>query len=452
MKYFDLDVCQLRYFGGNTNAWGGWCRPLDDMDFRRRPWVEDSGWPFSASELAPYYQSAHTLCQIPVPEYDPEETVKSLDKKHARVLPFDRSKLETTIYRFSPPTRFGQVYREELAKAGNIQCILHANVLNINVIPTAARVTDVAVGSLAGNRFTVSASCFVLAAGGIENSRLLLLSNDVVANGLGNQHDLVGRYFMEHPHTKRVLLSPRRSNAAALYGLRFRQRGVSARLSLPDSAQEQLEVLNYSGNIHPIYFCHNSSGWLSFRKLVLSLDPSRACDPYVRFPPYGKRGLSSDQFSQIVRQIDRVTIAALLQLVQPNQLISGFVLESKSEQAPNPNSRVTLQHERDAFGLNRVQLDWRMLPIDRRTLLLSENLIDGELKDSASANSRRSMALKLRTGRQTSRAAGIKSGQRAHIPTHAAGWSMPAAKSTGCPICSSRAVRFFLRPARRRRP
>jgi choline dehydrogenase-like flavoprotein len=380
LKYFDLDVCQLRYFGGNTNGWGGWCRPFDAIDFRERPWVSDSGWPFPRAVLEPYYQHAHAVCEIDTPEYDPAKTVRSIGNGRLRLLPFDPAKLEATIYRFSPPTRFGRTYRQEIADARNITCILNTNVLKISLSDNARRVTDVAVGCLSGNRFTVSASYFVLAAGGIENCRLLLLSNDVVAKGIGNECDLVGRYFMEHPHTKRALITTTDHDSLSLYGLKYRHRAVSARLSLPAAAQRALEVLNYSGNIHPIYHAHESAGWLAFRKLVLSLDRSRACDPFVRFPPYGRKGLSFDQVVQIARRFDQVTVAALLQLFQPSWLISAYVLESKSEQAPNPNSRVTLQHDRDAFGLNRVQLEWRMLPIDRRTRVQGETLIHEELR------------------------------------------------------------------------
>src|SRR6185312_9849353 len=121
LPYFDLDVCQIRYFGGNTNAWGGWCRPLDPIDFRRRPWVPESGWPIGAAEIG-----------------DPR----------ARLVPFDPTQLEASIYRFSAPTRFGQVYREALRQAGNIRCYLNANVLRIMTSPEARSVTHVLVGCL----------------------------------------------------------------------------------------------------------------------------------------------------------------------------------------------------------------------------------------------------------------------------------------------------------------
>lgn len=379
LPYFDLDVCQIRYFGGNTNAWGGWCRPLDAIDFAARPWVENSGWPISSAALQPYYRQAHALCELRSDDYHPARAVAEIGQPRARLVDFDPGLVETSIYRFSAPTRFGQVYRETLRRAANVRCFLHANVAKIATTEDGSAVTHLDVGCLSGTRFQVRAKHFVLAAGGIENTRLLLLSNDVIPGGLGNQNDLLGRYFMEHPHTKRRLIATRRTMPSALYGLSFRDQAISARLALPVALQERERLLNYSGNIHPVYFAHETAGWLAFRKFVLSISRSRRTDPYIRFPPYGPKGLSLGQLADIMRQLDKVTVAAVLQLFQPNRFISGYVLESKSEQAPNPDSRVVLDHARDAFGLNRVKLDWRMLPIDRHTVIRAEEIIEGEL-------------------------------------------------------------------------
>lgn len=378
--YFDLDVCQIRYFGGNTNAWGGWCRPLDAIDLEPRAWVIDSGWPFPLAALDPYYRAAHAVCQLPTMDYNAQSWCERLGRRDARHLSFDPRKLEPSVYQFSPPTRFGRAYRAVVGRAANVRCLLNANVLKIRTTEDARSVTHLDVGTLAGNRFVVTAPLFVLAAGGIENARLLLLSNEVMAAGLGNHNDLVGRYFMEHPHTKRHLLSTRRAAPVALYGLRFHDQGVSVRLDLPPAVQEREALLHYSANIHPVYQGHGSNGWLAFRKLVLSLAPSRRTDPYVRFPPYGRKGLSVHQFWDVVREFDQVTIAAFLQLLQPEKLIAGYVLESKPEQAPNRDSRIMLGQERDAFGLNRVRLDWRMLPIDLHTLRRGEEIIGEELQ------------------------------------------------------------------------
>jgi choline dehydrogenase-like flavoprotein len=380
LPYFDLDLCQIRYFGGNTNGWGGWCRPLDPIDMESRPWLELGAWPFRPEALASFYSKAFEACQLPTSDFDAESWCRRIGHARATLVPFDPVKLVPSLYQFSPPTRFGEVYRGSVAKAANVTCVVNANALAIKTDRDARRVTHIEAGTLGGNRFRVSARCFVLAAGGIENARLLLLSNDVTSAGLGNGRDLVGRYFMEHPHTKRALLTGRKSLPLALYGLRFHDQGVSVRLDLPAELQRREGLLHYSANIHPVYRGHDTQAWLAFRKLVLSLSRARHGDPYVRFPPYGRKGLSLREMLDIARRFDQVTIAAFLQLFQPDRMISGWVLESKSEQAPNPLSRVTLQRERDAFGLNRVQLDWRMLPIDRQTVLRGEEIVDQELR------------------------------------------------------------------------
>ena len=46
--------------------------------------------------------------------------------------------------------------------------------------------------------FTVRAQAYCLCAGGIENARLLLNFRSQAPKGIGNDHDLVGRYFNEH--------------------------------------------------------------------------------------------------------------------------------------------------------------------------------------------------------------------------------------------------------------
>ncbi len=380
LPYFDLDVCQLRYLGGSTNAWGGWSRPLDPIDFEPRPWIEPSGWPFAMSTLAPFYRQAHEICQVPSDDYDPERAMAELRHPRAKLLPFDPALLETTIYRFSPPTRFGQVYRESLRRADGLRCYLNANVLAIKTDASARTVTRLVVGAMSGVRFEVAAKHYVLAAGGVENTRLLLLSDDVAAAGLGNQHDLVGRFFMEHPHTKRELIVPARRLASGIYGEKFHGRAIVARMSLPDALMRSERLLNYSANLHAVYFGQDTQGWLALRKAILSLSRARRSDPYVRLPPYGRKGLSRRQVVDMLKRFDQVAVAGVLRLFQPNRFIKGFVLESKPEQAPNRNSRITLDDARDAFGLRRVKVDWRMLPIDRRTVVRGEEIIDAELR------------------------------------------------------------------------
>ncbi len=379
LPHCPLDVCQLRYLGGNTNAWGGWCRPLEAIDFEQRPWVDASGWPFPVTELAAYYRRAHAICQSR-DDYTLTGAVAELRHPRAEPLAFDPSKLETVIYRFSPPTRFGQEYRQQLKKEPSLRCLLHANVLGIKPDASVCTVARLLAGTHGGVRFEVAARRYVLAAGGIENARLLLLSDDVAAGGLGNRYDLVGRFYMDHPHTKRRLIVPSRRLRSGLYGELFRGRRIMARIALPHEMQRRERLLGYSANLHPTYFGHDSPGWAALRDIALSLSRSRRSDPFHRQPPYARKGLTAQQWIDMARHPARTAAAGMLRILKPNRFINAFMLESKPEQAPNPASRVMLDEGLDAFGLRRIKVDWRTLPIDRRTAVRGEQIVDEELQ------------------------------------------------------------------------
>ncbi|MES2932307.1 MAG: FAD-dependent oxidoreductase, partial [Pseudomonadota bacterium] len=199
LPYIFSDGCRSRFFGGSSNCWGGWCRPLDPWDFEKRDWIPNSGWPFGLDELTPYYNRAHKLLKLGPQNFDPAFWESSIGRSDVKRIPFLSGKVRDTISQFSPPVRFGKLYRKELAQSQRIRIFLHANVSNILTDRPASKVTKVQVLTLNGRSISVSAKLFVLATGGIENARLLLASNSVQPAGLGNGNDLVGRYFMDHP-------------------------------------------------------------------------------------------------------------------------------------------------------------------------------------------------------------------------------------------------------------
>ena len=189
---------RLRYFGGSSNHWGGLCRTLHRIDLERRDWLPDSGWPFAFDELQRYYDAASAIVEVSPARFSDRVYWQEKTGEHLREMPSGR--MDLAFIQFSPPTRFGQRYGEELKAAPNIDVLLNANVTNIGANQDGQSVQRLDIATLNGLRHRVDAKAFVLATGGLENPRLLLLSNAVLPAGLGNQHDLVGRYFMEHPH------------------------------------------------------------------------------------------------------------------------------------------------------------------------------------------------------------------------------------------------------------
>jgi len=167
LPYYDLDVCRLRYFGGTTNHWEGRCRPLDPIDFEARPWVPHSGWPITKATLDPFYARAHEICQLGPYRYDPADWLQPGES----ALAFDPARITTNLWQFSPPTRFGETYRQALAMAPDVEVLLHADVVDIATNEAGAEVDRLQVATLSGRRFGVRARAYVLACGGIENAR-----------------------------------------------------------------------------------------------------------------------------------------------------------------------------------------------------------------------------------------------------------------------------------------
>jgi choline dehydrogenase-like flavoprotein len=337
LPYFPLDANRQRSFGGSTNLWAGWCRPLDAIDFTPRAWVPQSGWPIAAQELASYYQRAHDLCEL--------EPCAADAGDWQRALPTER--VVGKRYRLSPPTRFGQKFREPLDRARNVRILLHANAMRLDSNDTARLITRLCGGCLSGSRFSVKARHYVLAAGAVENARLLLVSNAVQASGLGNQHDAVGRYFMEHIHFPAATLALADAGAVRSHDTRR----MVTRLALSAATQAEHQVLNHSAMLAPIHWYDRLVQPIA-RRVARRVHPLRdrlpaAFDPGVRATRRAAR---------------------------------HWRLHLTIEQAPHRDSRVILGTEHDALAMPRVRLEWRTTALDQRVAARLPQLIGQELE------------------------------------------------------------------------
>ena len=348
-----LMATRLRYFGGTTNHWAGWCVPLDEVDFEVRPWVEHSGWPFSKSELLPYYQRALKILGIHDFDYD---VAKKATRERPQILR-GSSRIETHILHRSAPTRFGQAYREDFRNASTVDVYLHANLVDIRCAPNGQSVTSLKIKCLNGTSFEVRAKKFVLATGGIENARLLLSSNSVCSAGIGNENDLVGRFFMEHLEMQSIgqliLSSPNTSmDFYQRFVDPFFRHVVYGVLCVPDETQREENLLNCSlyfsepMHPHPGLNRHERKDWgliESLKHIVSEFD------------------LPDPQFND-----------------RRDSCYFG-VFKCRSEQSPNPLSRVTLIDEKDPLGLPRVRLDWRLREQDRKSVERTVEILAEEL-------------------------------------------------------------------------
>ncbi len=351
--YPPLDTARLRFFGGSTNHWDGNCTPLDALDFENRDWVDYSGWPISRSDVDPFYARAQPYCQLGPYRYDPAYWAPLAG---GPALPLPPEKATTNIAQLSPPTRFGEVYRDDIGRAANVTAVLHANVLEI--VPRsddASRIGHVRVAVLKGAAFTVTGRHFVLAMGGIENPRQLLLSNTSAPAGLGNQNDLVGRFFMEHPVVDGATFQPSRKDLnLKLYGETvFGERALTAFLQVSDAALRRHKLTNMRAPLDPTTRYRASVGVEAFDELADELRGGPA--PMSNWL----------DVKEVIEDFDMVLEAGARKLLHRHLFASAeddvcFTMDTMVEQTPNPASRVTLAEERDVFGQRRVRLDWQI--------------------------------------------------------------------------------------------
>ncbi len=386
LNYQFADGCRARFLGGSSNCWGGWSRPLDAWDFEQRDWIPYSGWPFGLSHLEPYYRRTHEVLKLGPNNFDPSYWEKAIARPDVRRIPLKSGKVRDTISQFSPPVRFGKTYRPELRNARYVRVFLYANVTQIIPDPLAGRIKEVTVQTLTGKQMRVAARIFILATGGIENARLLLASNRVVPAGLGNQHDLVGRFFMEHP---RLLSGDIHFSHAwsrnKLYDIKYHYMNsavaaqgvhIAAQLALTPETLEKERLLNAR-----ICFCSEFPGEGSQGAQALF----RCKQALLSKDQPGWR-LRDDVLTMVKEPLNTFAYG-FTRLFHPRAMIKKVSFQVIIEPAPNPDSRVSLSSiQKDALGMPRVEVDWRLDTQVRRTADRSLALIASELRQTGIAH------------------------------------------------------------------
>jgi len=378
IPYTFADGSRSRFLGGSSNCWGGWCAPFDEIDFAKRDWVENSGWPFELNEMVPYYKTAHQLLKLGPFNYDPEFWVKAINHKDVNRMVFPNGRVRDVVSQFSPPAKFGTLYRDELESAKDIRVFLHANVTSINSDEYGTAIKSVKVTTLKGNSFSINATQFVLATGGIENVRLLLTSDDVHKKGLGNEHDLVGRYFMDHP---RVIIGnvtfTEKWYHDRFYDVKynFHQSFVSAKgvclaghLALTPEIQAKEKVLNARVCFDSHFLGEAHTGAVSLRRYK---------DAILKKNTEGFRPVK-DLLSIVTNPLP-VSSFVLTRFVRPRFLIQHTKISVIIEQEPRFDNYITLSNEKDKLGMRRVKVNWQPGKLEQRTFDKTLRIIADEL-------------------------------------------------------------------------
>ncbi|MBB2964905.1 GMC oxidoreductase [Methylobacterium sp. R2-1] len=387
----ELTSYRVRAVGGTSRIWGGRVIPFDPIDFEERAWVPGSGWPFGFETLRPYYERAMQALEAGRYAYSPETALPGGRRELAPGI--DGPHLTTTIERFSKPTNVWRRHGRALTQAPDVHLVLNATVTAMRLRPDARTVSHLEVRGPDGTERRVRARATVLALGALETARLLLASNDVRTAGIGNEHDHVGRNYMSHLCTTAGTLTFAGRGTDIAYDYERDADGiyVRRRLWLNEEAQRTFGLLNTTFRTHlpdagnPDHGNAILSAMFLFKSFVLI--------EYAR--KFSERRADAGSYlrhcANILRQPRRiarfggnwVTGRILADRKIPSVVLGSddnrYVLEFHAEQAPNPDSRVTLSDRRDRLGMPQLKVDWRLSALDIDSIKRSYHVLASEL-------------------------------------------------------------------------
>ncbi len=350
--YYPNKASRLHYFGGASMHWGGMCAVFDDIDFEKRDWVANSGWPIKREDIAAFYPQAHEILDLGVYEWDAKYWLEN--DTDLKPLPLNEKIIWNKMWHFSPPTRFGTKYRKDIIEASNIHLYTYAHATDITATENVNTITQITVRNYAGKAHTVKAKYFIMASCAIQNSRLLLANNKQAPKGLGNDNDLVGRYFMEHPEIKSGELWLDKVTPLKFYEQTHNK--VRAELAMSPDIQRKLKTLNATVSLMPLELSKKS---LPAVTVYQQEDPRKSMDTLIKYSTLDKRNFLQRMFSK--------------------SIFGSYGLFTRTEQEPNPNSRVMLSNEKDEFGMPRADLHWQLSPLDKKTVFEINKLIGEEV-------------------------------------------------------------------------
>lgn len=383
-EFESLLMYRRKVLGGASSIWGGRCVPFDPIDFKYREWIPYSGWPIQYDEVDRWYSKAAYYCEIGDSSFSAKD---SFGPHYQFIDGLDVSMLSTdSIERFSPPTNFAKRWLPTFQAEPNFRLITDSTCVHLHLTTDAQNVSISEFRNNRGEQFFIEARVVVLAAGGLENCRLLLASNSILSNGIGNSGDALGRFLMTHYEGSSASLILDGSPKGVDWGFPITKDGVYARtrITIPPDVQMSDKLANFMVRLHHPTAVDPSHGnailsLMFFAKRFILKEYRRKVTmverKVQREMARGLRFWLMHGWNILVGlpQLGKFLVFWLFHRILSYRKVPYVALPSKQgvypidynmEQLPNPASRVFLDTELDAFGVPKAIVDWQMYPYE----------------------------------------------------------------------------------------
>ena len=309
------NLTRLRYFGGTSNHWAGRCRAFQDLDFEPRDYLSMPGWPIKKQQIDRYLDEALSILDI---ASEPQEEKGTVDLPASFV---------NDKFQLSKPTRFKDKYLQTVIDTENIDLVINANVTRLNA-DSSHHIKNVTVRNYNNFEGHVHAKNYIVAMGGVENARILLLSDNIHNGGIGNHSDMVGRCIMEHFNVNFGTFIANQEHWGETNSMQYYTTPEFASKHSIGSANVNLRVV----------------------------EELRAYGRTRKIKEYLQRLSCELGFEDSIQHW--VTFNC------PGEGAIGTLCE----QQPNLKSRVYLSDKTDSLGMKKLVIDWQLSEADKRTI------------------------------------------------------------------------------------
>jgi choline dehydrogenase-like flavoprotein len=401
--HVEMSLATRRQVGGASNLWGGRCVPFDPIDFEPRPLAGGALWPVSYEEVANYLPRACDWCRCGRPVFDAEELPELAGRS---IVPgFAAGEVSATaLERWSLPTNFGRVYREELERSPRLR--LETGLTCTEIVPSSPagagrRSVDRLIARRGdGSSAEIRASRYVIAAGGLESTRLLFASTRRDPGGIGNHSGHLGRWYMAHTEVRVAEARFETPPEQTIYGHERDRDGVYVRrrFTIDPRLQRELGLPNAAiWLVNPeLGDASHGSGVLSFVYLMLSsplgrhfvAEGIRQAHLQTRRPASTRAHLRN-----VIRDAGPATAFAFgfgyRRFLRRGRKVPGFFVQSPAnayrllyhgEHLPHWESFVEPSPARDALGVPRLRTHLHFSAEDVGSVKRAHDVLDRSLR------------------------------------------------------------------------
>jgi len=354
--YNGATLGRFRGLGGTSSKWGGQLIPMRPEDMAARPYVGIPAWPVEPETLMRYLTEIERLFCVCAGSYEQDfppvsggngsilRDDQNLSLRFSKVPTFKRRNIATLLADFVHSDVETEVW-------------LNATVTEFELSGEEDYLKSVTARDESGRTLRAESKLFVIAAGAIESTRLLLMLDAANDGRVFEGCNALGGYFHDHisvPLAEFVPTNFHRFNYA--FGHRFVGTTMrSARLELRASAQMRDKVACAYGLVS--MDTSSASAFAMLREfLQLRQMAGARVDPQL--------------LMKLMRQIPYFTSVGFWRFYHKRLFWSRdaiFRLHVAIEQVPYLGNRISLSAKRDALGAPMVAIEWRQ----RETELLT---------------------------------------------------------------------------------